>query len=139
MFLEWQPIYSVNVKEIDEQHQKIFVILNKIFALKKDSKQSVPDRAEVENFLQELKDYGVYHFDTEEKYFQKFNFPDQAAHIAQHEQYKKSLAELEKKWETIETSEVIKELADFLQGWWLGHIQHSDIQYSDFFNQNGLY
>jgi len=139
MFLEWQPIYSVNVKEIDEQHKKIFAILNQIFTLKKNLAQSIPTREEVSKVLNELKDYSIYHFGTEEKYFKEFNFPDQTTHIAQHEQYKKSLSELEKKWETSAISEVVGELADFLQGWWLGHIQNSDVQYTDFFNQKGLY
>ncbi len=35
MIFKWQPIYSVNVKEIDDQHKKMFNILNQLFSEKR--------------------------------------------------------------------------------------------------------
>ncbi|HAT73704.1 MAG: Hemerythrin-like protein metal-binding protein [Candidatus Moranbacteria bacterium GW2011_GWF2_36_839] len=130
MILTWQPIYSVNVVEIDEQHKKLFGILNNFFGvIDKEDKN-------IENILEELKKYAQYHFDTEEKYFKKFNYPETENHIKMHQFYVEKIAEFEKR----KSDEKISlELRDFLKNWWLGYIQNADQKYSDFFNQKGLY
>jgi hemerythrin len=135
MLLKWESIYSVNVKELDEQHKKMFEIINRVYGL---TEKSLEDQESLE-IIKELKDYGNNHLDTEEKYFKKFNYPEMDSHIAQHNDYKKRILEMENSLKDLEGKEAYKELSDFLQDWWLGHIQNVDQEYSDFFNQNGLY
>ena len=56
MLLKWEPIYSVNVKELDNQHKKIFTIINNVLEIKKDYSKNKAVKA-----IKELKDYGNYH------------------------------------------------------------------------------
>jgi hemerythrin len=135
MLLKWESIYSVNVKELDEQHKKMFEIINRVYGL---TEKSLGDQ-ESSEIIKELKEYGNNHLDTEEKYFKKFNYPEMDSHIAQHNDYKKRILEMENSLKDLEGKEAYKELSNFLQDWWLGHIQNVDQEYSDFFNQNGLY
>lgn len=142
MLFTWEPIYSVNVKELDEQHKKIFAIINRVFEMKKIYSPDKPVAAvmdQVKEILKELEDYGSYHFETEEKYFKKFDYPDAAPHEQQHDKYKEEIAVFEKKVNEAKDSKVIEELAAFLQDWWLDHVQNVDQQYSDFFNEHGLF
>ncbi|MBD3311778.1 MAG: bacteriohemerythrin [Candidatus Magasanikbacteria bacterium] len=135
MLLKWEPIYSVNVKEIDEQHKKMFDIINRIYSL---TEKSIKEDESLK-VIEELIDYGNYHLDTEEKYFKKFDYPDTDSHIAQHDNYKKRVLEMKNKLEKSSDKEFYIELSNFLRDWWLGHIQNVDHKYSDFFNQKGLY
>ena len=133
MFLTWQSIYSVNIKEIDEQRQKIFNIINKLFEIKNGESQE-----NINSAVKELKDYGSYHLGTEEKYFEKFNYPDKEFHIAQHNNYRKKVLEFEVRINKSDDNVIVKELTNFLKDWWLNHIQNTDQQYSNFFNLKGL-
>lgn len=133
MYLKWDSIYSVNVKEIDEQHKKVFLIINEIRELKDNY-----SKEKIGVLLQELKDYGVYHFETEESYFEKFNFPDKDFHIQQHSAYRKKIEEFEELLENND-GEAVEEVTIFLRDWWLNHIQKIDHGYSDLFNQNGVF
>lgn len=127
MILIWQPIYSVNVGEIDEQHRKLFNIINKFFSLNKGEN--------MEGILKELEEYAIYHFNTEEKYFKKFSYPEEESHKKMHQFYVDKVAEFKKRQKN---EDIYMELREFLKNWWLGHIQNADQAYSNFFNQNGL-
>jgi len=133
MFLKWQPIYSVNVKEIDEQHQKMFSLIEKVFEVKKNYSKEL-----VAVIIKELRDYGAFHLDVEEKYFIKFNYPDKEAHILQHNKYREKVIDFENRINQTDDRALVKEMAHFLKDWWLGHIQYTDQKYSDFFNLHGL-
>lgn len=133
MFLTWQLIYSVNVKELDEQHQKIFTLINNLFEVKHSCS---PERLSL--IIKELKDYCSYHLDTEEKYFEQFNYPDRELHTIQHDNYRNKVIDFENKISLGCDVNNLKELTEFLKNWWLNHIQNTDQQYSDFFNSKGL-
>jgi hemerythrin len=135
MLLKWEPIYSVNVEELDEQHKKMFEIINRVYGL---AEKSLENKKSLE-IIEELKEYGNHHLSTEEEYFKKFNYPEANSHIAQHNDYKKRILEMEKSQKDLEGKRAYKELSEFLRDWWLGHIQNMDQEYSGFFNQNGLY
>lgn len=132
MFLEWEKIYSVNVEELDNQHKKIFDIINLIYELKNEG-ISLDKSKEIIN---DLKNYGNFHLATEEKYFKDFNYPEADAHIIQHDNYREKILEIENK--NLENKEFFKELSTFLRIWWLNHIQSVDQEYSEFFNEKGF-
>ena len=69
MFIKWNPIYSVNVKEIDDQHKQIVTLINSVHDAKINSIEECKNC--VSKFVQELKKHSVIHFRTEEKYFQQ--------------------------------------------------------------------
>lgn len=131
--MQWDPIYSVNIAEIDDQHKKIFEIINSLSVAKRKKDNKI-----ILSVIKELEDYSVYHFTTEEKYFTKFNYPRKEEHIKMHLSYIAQLKKIKKNQDD-DVAKTTHDLSEFLKNWWINHIQHEDIGYSDFFNQHGLY
>jgi len=129
----WQDMYSVNVKEIDEQHKKFVGILNEIYneAISPISKDNLKD------LLNELVSYALLHFKTEETYFDKFNYKLAEAHKEEH---KKILARLESYvMLNAEGKDIAFELLDLIEDWLVNHLSNFDKLYTKCFNDNGLF
>lgn len=133
MIIKWHDIHSVNVKEIDEQHKKLIGIINKFFEF------DAADKVGLVEIVKELSDYANYHLTTEETYFIKFQYPKTEEHKKQHDFYRAKVAELTTKLQAGETAAVFAELSEFLREWWVNHINNTDQEYSEFFNDHGLY
>ncbi len=131
--IKWEENYSVNIREIDEQHKKLFSIIDEFY------EASITERApeKIEETFKRLIDYADYHLNTEEKYFKQFDYPDKEAHTAQHDDYRKKINEWHKNYKSDVHASSIN-LMDFLQNWWTNHVIHTDKKYSDFFNKHGL-
>jgi len=80
----WDPEYSVEVKEIDKQHKKIFEILERLHVAIRDERTD----EFITDIIEQLVSYSIYHFKTEEKYFDKFDYKYTKQHKAQHKGYK---------------------------------------------------
>lgn len=131
--LEWNDKYSVNVKEIDEQHKKLIGQLNDLHAAMSAGK----GKDVMSKVLKNLIDYTAYHFSTEEKYMQKYAYQDYTKHKAEHDAFVKKVLEFDAEFEAGKATVTI-ELIKFLNGWVSGHIKGTDKQYSQFFNEHGL-
>jgi hemerythrin-like metal-binding protein len=129
---EWKEEYTVNVKIIDEQHKKLISIIDELY----QSILQKMDKNILAELFKQLNDYSKYHFGTEEKYFQEFNYPDAFAHIAVHEKFKKDIVEMEDKMNTDHFNPF--ELLVYLENWWINHILDVDKRYSQNFNEHGL-
>ena len=132
-FMEWRDEYSVNVTEIDDQHKKLFAMIDGYY-------EALGRRERTEalaTLLEGLAQYTATHFHTEEVYFDKFGYENAEAH-------KKAHADLLDKVNDISARArqgvaVLKvELATFLKDWLNNHIKVSDTQYSQCFTDNGL-
>jgi len=134
--INWTKDYSVGVEEIDEQHQKIIAIINRIFKLY-DEKNFTS--AGAEEIFQELEDYADYHFSIEEHYFGLYHYEKTEEHLAMHEQYRNKLKDLKEKYEAEKNEKILFEINEFLQDWWIWHINNADKEYTDCFHKNGLY
>lgn len=131
--LTWEQKHSVGVKELDDQHKKLFEIINRLF----DAMQASKDITELNAILADMDDYAHYHFATEEKYFDQFNFEDKEAHTAQHRAFDEKAENFIKK-NALGDSTLSFDVLDFLEDWWLGHINNVDKQYTKCFNEHGL-
>ncbi len=131
---KWDESYSVNVKEIDEQHKKIIDILNELIRAMKHGRS----RETLGRIIERLIDYAKVHFKTEEKYFHKFGYPDSDEHEKEHQDFVKKVEEFKKKYDEGRAM-LSYEILDFLTNWLKHHIKIIDKKYSRFFNDRGLY
>ena len=131
--MRWKKEYSVKVKEIDIQHKKIFVLINDLnkAIINKNFSETL------RKIIDGLVDYSIYHFETEEKYFKKFNFEYSDEHKKEHESFKKKITGIIKKIDNNEM-EISFELVDFLEDWIINHVTGSDQKYIQCFQENGL-
>lgn len=134
-FIEWDISYSVGVKMIDNQHQKLFLMINNFYdAVKGTSKENL---APVDSALQDLFSYVDFHFKTEEKYFDEFGYEKTPEHKKQHKFYEDKIKELNERHQKGE-EEVSEEIIAFIKDWILNHIKISDKEYRECFNEHGL-
>lgn len=136
--ITWQPEYSVDVKIIDLQHQRLFSILNTLYDElhgKSNDKATMPI---VEKTLLDLKAYVQFHFAEEEKFFKKFEYEKTKEHVAQHNFYEEKINELYARYANGELN-MEAEIIDFLDEWILKHINIADKQYTQCFHEHGLF
>lgn len=132
-FFVWDDSYSVNVKEIDNQHRKLIEMVNNFYLdIEKNNKESL------KTLLRGLVDYTEYHFSTEERYFEKFNYSKLKAHKKSHDSFVKKVKDVKEKYD--DGKLVLSfEITDFLKNWLIEHIKGEDKEFKECFNENGLY
>ncbi|WP_321401508.1 bacteriohemerythrin [Maridesulfovibrio sp.] len=130
--IEWHNGLNLGIKEIDDQHKELISIINNVFeAFDRNETDSAIDEV-----LQRLHEYTVYHFNAEEKYMEKVGYPHLSEHRQQHAVLKnkvKSFRAARFHKEDVFTHE-IKEL---LTRWLLDHILRVDYKIVDFVKKGG--
>ncbi len=131
--LEWDDKYSVNVSLIDEQHKKLFEIINKAIVAKQHSNNP----KEIIEILMDMSKYSQEHFETEETYMKEFNYPEYQDHKEEHRHFSTEIIAYHDK--VIKgDSQIANEIIEYLKWWLVNHIQVTDRKYIDCFKENGL-
>jgi|GEM_PF-219424 len=123
----WSPEYAVGVPEIDDQHQRLFKMINDLNeAMALGRGKDVLDR-----ILAGLVDYTARHFQTEEYYMEKANYPELESHREVHRRLTDKVHEMVDRYKTGEVGLGV-ELLDFLQDWLKKHILGTDKKYAPY-------
>jgi hemerythrin len=131
--LTWEERYATGIEHIDEQHLKIFTILNSLFeALQEGREQDI-----IQPIITELVLYANFHFSFEETYFAKFHYEDTEAHIKEHQYYRDSVGKFANDSESKDLM-LSYNVLDFLEDWWINHIMGTDHKYIKCFKEHGL-
>jgi hemerythrin len=131
--LEWDDKYSVGVEEIDNQHKRMFSVINELL-------DAIADNSTEEHLghiIESLVQYKIFHFETEEKYFKEFNYDGAEDHIDKHRVFNEKLVALKEKYPNY-TIEFAFELVDFLEDWLINHLMVVDQKYVKCFHEHGL-
>ncbi len=88
--VEWRPHYEIGLEEVDKQHKHIVETLNEI--IREKNENCVNEL--LGKILKELVYYTHYHFNSEEKYMMKYNYPGKNEHKAQHKMLIKQLVKI---------------------------------------------
>jgi hemerythrin len=132
-YLEWSEKLSVGVREIDYQHKVLIGLINTFY----DAMQSEHANDGMDLTLKKLAAYAVRHFQTEETYMMKFNYPGYLSHKLAHEEFAKKITGFQQGFEEKKHLEPMALIA-FLNVWVVNHIETIDKQYSETFVKNGL-
>ena len=132
--LTWTEKNSVGVEEIDLQHQRMFSIINDLY----DQMVTFKAHEDIDAMLDKLVEYADFHFKTEEKYFDEFNYEEKEVHETIHQAYVDEVKKLMAKKKEGVGVELSYEIFDFLQKWWVGHINFEDKKYTHCFHIHGL-
>lgn len=134
--IQWEEKFSLGINEIDEQHKKILLLINKLYDLFNQRKQG--DEAEIDRVIAEMADYAIYHFNTEEKYFIIYGYEKQEEHIAIHNQYRAKIDEWRSTYNKTKDGKIFFEISNFLNEWWTWHINNTDREYVPFMKANNV-
>ncbi|RKZ92983.1 MAG: hemerythrin [Candidatus Parabeggiatoa sp. nov. 1] len=134
--ITWIDEYNVNIKVIDEQHQHLVNILNRISEV--DIADEDKEKRQIRRVFAELADYMTYHFDTEEEILKAANYPYFQWHKQQHYELAKQLLELQISFSKGDST-VSVELLELLNHWLIDHILDSDKKYVPFLHSKSLF
>lgn len=129
---EWKENYSCNIKQIDDEHKRLFEIGRSIYKLAVDENH-IDYYDKILDLLDELKDYTAYHFSDEEKIMKLYDYPglDDQKHI--HAKFIEKLENIDLNSVDENQQKAILNLLDFVSSWISSHILGSDLKIKDYF------
>lgn len=134
MSVNWDEKYSVGIDVIDQQHKQFVFIMDKLStAIGKLEHKEV-----MSQILNDLDQYVIYHFGTEEKYFREFNYLGAPEHIRAHHDFVERLKDIREKFAK-DQLRLSLELISFMSDWLVNHVAEMDRKYTECFNEHGLY
>ncbi len=129
-FVKWTEKASVGISEIDAQHQKFFEYVNSYYDLCNSNNYN-PKKAR--EMMSEILSYARKHFSTEERYFEKYNYPNMNEHKEEH------LELLNKALIIYDSFNGEKEgslaFLEFLKNWLEKHLKEEDKKYAEYFSR----
>ena len=118
--LVWQERFNIGVDYIDEEHKKLFGILNRMLMYRD---QEVKGLWACKEGIKYFKDHAMKHFTEEETYMASINYKGFETHRHLHDNFrKKTLPALESELEQSEYSmDSINHFIGVCAGWLIGH------------------
>ncbi len=120
--ITWDETLTVDVQEIDEDHQKLVELYNLL-------SHSITEGCSVEYVdavLDEMISFTIWHFRHEERLMLLYKYQDIAAHKAEHRDLVDSARELQQKFH--EKKMLSEEDIDYLESWLTVHILGHDMR-----------
>ncbi len=123
--IKWKEDYIIGVDKIDEQHKKLFEIANKAYELLKNE-FCIDKYDRIVEILDELKEYTVYHFKSEEEYMISIGYKKFLSHKVEHDEFIKKITNIDFKSIDEDQDKYLLETLEFVVSWISGHILGRD-------------
>ncbi|WP_372644083.1 bacteriohemerythrin [Ancylomarina sp.] len=124
--IQWSEKISVNNTIIDRQHKKLIELINE---LSKHSNERANSKV-INETLSELLKYTLLHFNDEEEFMKRANYPKLNEHKKKHKEFSLKIAlfctDVQKNKATV-TQELLQFLVDWL-------VQHTSVDDQDYKN-----
>lgn len=125
--IKWQEEYAIGYELIDVQHKALFETIAK---LEKMAKKDDDDREGIVTVLDEITQYAVSHFRTEELLMKEMVFPDIEGHIDQHFLFTAKCMKFMQ--DALDGTLNLNDLVSFMKDWWIKHVLHEDLAYREY-------
>ena len=120
----WRDEYRTGHREIDQQHQHLFKLVNHIHHL---TQQALPDDVGIYAQLHEFASCAVAHFDLEESLMAQHDYPNLAIHCQTHRALVNKVQTLLTKFDQTAETQVVA-VTQVLADWMVHHIRGEDQQ-----------
>jgi len=131
--INWDESLSVNIIEIDSQHKQLVAMLNNLHEAMLEGKS----REVLGKIIISLFGYAREHFATEEKYFERYQYPEAEPHKKEHALFVQKVNKFKEDFEQGRIGLSI-EVMDFLSQWLKQHIKQVDKRFGPFLKSKGL-
>jgi hemerythrin len=119
----WSKDLEIGNPDIDMQHKQLVMMFNELMAACNSGKGA----AELEKSLNFLVSYTVRHFNDEEEWQRKVNYPRRKEHMALHNSFKATVTDLVDKFKKEgPTTEIVFMLNSAVGMWLVNHIKNED-------------
>ena len=119
--------YSVYIDEMDTHHKKLMSLINSIY----DASKNPPNKASNTKLFDEIINYTLMHFETEEKIMEKMGFPDIKTHKFIHKDLVSKVVKFREEYDK-GPGAYKPEFVNFLKVWLTAHIQGIDRKYGEY-------
>jgi hemerythrin-like metal-binding protein len=132
--VNWSNEYSINVDEIDNQHQEMLGLVNNLHS----SVESRTDKNILKKMLAELVVYTRMHFATEEQLMEQHDYPH---HIEHKNEHRLLLQHLEFLLSAVSIGKYPTFFSDYdiSTDWMFMHISGCDKKLGEFLNSQNVY
>ena len=127
--INWNSTLEMGITEVDQQHKKLVDLTNELA----DKMKTGQGNDVLNKILDELVSYTDYHFASEEKLMAKHSFNLMTEHLAEHNDFKKKVIEVQQNIKTSKMS-YSPQVLNFLSKWLRDHIKISDKKFSEFYH-----
>ena len=124
-FVEWKDEFSVGVQEMDEEHKKLFRLINDLHEAVKSGKTNDGIAAAIAG----LAEYTATHFAHEESLLKAKGYKGLAAQQAAHRTFVEKVKDYE---ERVRSGKIVLtfDIGGFTRNWLTEHIKAMDKQYT---------
>jgi len=131
-FIEITKDELIGVNSIDEQHQSMAVLVNKLY-----DKIISADKKMIKNYLYKFLEVVEVHFETEENLMRSTKFPGYISHKLEHDRfYKQILTSTDRFSKGLEA--IGLEQLKGIKRWFFNHLELSDKKCGKYFIENGI-
>lgn len=123
----WKDEYKIGIDLVDSQHERLFELAGIIYDLVKIN-EDIDKYDQIIEVLQELKDYTVFHFQEEEEYMLKINYPKFLSHKMLHKEFVAKVSSVNITSLDDNQTEYLLEMLTFVLDWLQNHILKVDKQ-----------
>ncbi len=122
----WSDNFATGIAVIDEQHHKLVDLLNQLAI----NMASRCDTLTLLVVFDQLADYAVYHFQTEEAVWKKYLGDDALVltHVATHQSFIEEVLKVRDQATALSSDETVEKVISFLVHWLAFHILEDDTQ-----------
>ncbi len=125
--INWNERFIIDNSSIDEQHKQLINIINDLYSAFVEGKVNEV----IENIIIELKKYIIFHFKTEEDFFDRVNYIHKEEHIGEHRKFIDQISAFNESFINSQTS-LSYDIMNFLRDWLQNHILVSDKKYTPY-------
>jgi len=122
--ISWSDELSIDTEMIDPEHKMLVKLINDLYAAFLEGKAN----DHISNILDNLTNYTVSHFKTEELFFEDVNYDDTDNHKKEHQDFVDKIVGFKTKFEEGDAS-LSYDIMNFLREWLQNHILVSDRKY----------
>ncbi len=121
----WSSDFSLNMPEIDAQHQSLIDLINQVWRATIDNK---PNQSEIIRIIELLETYTVTHFTAEEIFMREIRYANFDEHKKAHESFVARIGR--EKLNVINGNRLNLDIVHYLKDWLINHILVADRDYS---------
>ncbi len=132
-FINWNDSLDLGIDEIDAQHRELVALVNALHEAAGNS--ATP--GELKDLVSRVAGDIARHFETEERIFRVYGYPEAERHAAIHRSLIAQIGDLKARMSDGNLT-VTETVLEFLRDWFLTHTTGSDLVYAVWMKNNGF-
>lgn len=135
----WKEKYKIGIQTIDEQHEELFRRVSEFVQSLRQEGRWEEKLSKVKETMDFMQSYVVTHFDYEEAYQRKINYPDCDSHRKIHEAFKAEVHQYAQQFERDGyQEELVQKLGGKLMAWLINHVAATDLKMAQYANHKEM-